>query len=310
MGVTTEQLIALAKEGADLTNVADYVTDAQWVSWLNEGAKELHRLVTNKFKATYYRTFDFTFGDGDYQQTLPSDFWKLRGLTLNPDSIQRRRVRSYNFPEGDDGQWTRSTILWPSAYCTDRGYNVLGSRKLQLEPREHVAGVYRLFYVPKPKALALARAIVLDSDVDHVDADGGPNGSPLWSLANFGLTSADIGNLLTVSGAEEPLNNGARTIETVVSSTEAETDGVATDEDFTGMSATVSVCLDDELESFSEYVWLCAAIKSLTKEESYAQAKALADQRNLIRNDLTEALEQDSGGPATIIDTDDDRGGW
>lgn len=304
MGVTTEQLLALAKEAADLTNVDDYVTDATWVSWLNTAAVELHRLVTSKFKATYYRTFDFTLTDGQFQQTLPSDFWKLRGLTLNPDTIQRRRVRSYNFPEGDDGQWTRSTILWPSAFCEDRGYNVLGSRKLQLEPREHVSGVYRLFYVPKPKTLALVRSI----DVLNTDT---VNASGLFTLANFGLVFTDPGNLLTMSGAVASANNGAFTLDEFVSATAGQTDGTTTAATFAGTeTATFATCLDEELEPFSEYVWLCAAIKSLGKEESYAQAKALADQRNLIRNDLTEALEQDSGGPATIIDTDDDRGGW
>ena len=314
MSVSTETLIAQAKEGADLTNVADYVTNAQWLSWLNDGVRELHRFVTNKFKATYFRTFDFTLTAGQYQVALPANFWRLRGLTLSPDNNNRRRVRPYNFAERDSirhlstgGEW------WPYGYTADRWYNVVGSSLLQLQPRENVSGDYRVYYTPKPKLLALVRTLVISDGVDHVNPTGGPNGGPLWSFEDFGLaypSQENIGDILTISAAGEGTNNGARSIVTAVSATSAETDGVAETETFTGITATLTTVLDGELEPYSEYVWLTAAIKSLAKEESYAQARELKEQRNLIRQDLLEAVETDQGGPQTIIDVDDQEPGW
>lgn len=309
MSVTTEQLIADAKEAADLTNVADYVTAAQWIRWLNDGAKELHRFVTNKFRATYYRTFDFTIAEGASQVTLPANFWRLRGLDVDADTIRRRAVLPFNFAERNQHQSDYLRMFGPTVFCADRYYNVLGSRLLQIQPQEHAAGSYRLYYVPTPKVLSAVRTIGPDPLAnDNVVVTAG---IPTWHLLNFGLTSVDVGNQLTVSGALAAVNNGSRLITSVISATDATTDGTATNETFDpAVVFTFATCLDAELEPYSEYVWLCAALKSLVKEESYAQARELKEQRNLIRADLTESLEQDQGGPQTIVDTDGDQGSW
>lgn len=308
MSVTTEQLIAAAKEGADLTNVTDYVTDAQWVSWLNDGSRELHRFVTNKFRATYYRTYDFTIAAGDSQVTLPSNFWRLRGLDLDAGTIQRRSVLPFNFAERNSHQRDYLRMFGPTLFAADRYYNVLGSRLLQIQPEEHAAGSYRLYYVPKPKTLALVFTIPRDPGDDEILATGGPDGEPLYTFDQFsGFTEENIGDLLTVAGAFETPNDGTRTILGAPSGSAVFTDGSAVSETpGGGVVFTLSRCLDPELEPYQEYVWLTASIKSLIKEESFAQARELKEQRNLIRADLTESVEQDQGGPQTIIDTDGD----
>lgn len=315
MAVTTAQLLALAKEAADLTDVEDYVTDATWVSWMQAAVNELHRLVTNKFKATYYRTFDFTLAGSTYQQTLPENFWRLRGLTLDPDTLRRRRIRPYNFAEGDDYRWNGSDLICPRAFAADRRYNVLGSRLLQIEPQEHAAGSYRLYYVPKPTVLSLD--VTSTFDIDASDTNTAVGGLLTFALANIAAISDMVGGSLTLNfDAPNVAFNGVYTIGQVPTSTSVVMTCPSFSSGITGpASGTASVTyadsggasteLDEELEPFAEYVWLAPAIKSLTKEESYAQAKELKDQRNLIRADLTEALEQDQGGPQTIIDTDE-----
>jgi len=300
MSVTTEQLLALAKEAADLTNVTDYVTDTTWLSWLNAASVELHRFVTNKFKSTYIRTYDFTFAAGTSQLTLPANFWRLRGLDIDPDTPRRREVRPYNFAERN--RYNRSSMrdLDPAIFVRDRAYNVIGSSLLKIEAEENAAGDYRLYYVPKPKALAAVRAIVV-TVADTVVAS-----TRTWTLANGAFAAYIAGDSFTISGTDNG-NDGTYTIESRTSTTTVVTvEAPAADETFDGTETlSYSTCLDAELEPFAEYVWLTAAIKSLMKEESFAQAKALAEQRNLIRQDLEEALETDQGGPSTIIDTDD-----
>lgn len=299
MSVTTEQLIALAQEGADLTNVVDYVTNATWVSWLNAGVKELHRFVTNKFKATYYRTYDFTL-TGQAPIALPANFWRLKALTIDPDTQRRRAVMPFNFAERDRYRNDYLRDFGPVVFAPDRFYNVVGSSLLQLQPQETAAGNYRLYYTPKPKLLALARAITV------LNTDAVVAATRTWTFANGDFTAYEAGNTFAIDGTDNG-NDGTYTIESRTSPTTVVTvESPAADETFDGTETlTLSTCLDAELEPYDEYPWLAAAIKSLVKEESFAQAKMLADQRNLIREDLTEALETDAGGPKTIIDTDD-----
>lgn len=300
MAVTTEALIVLAKEAADLTNVVDYVTDATWVSWLDAGVKELHRFVTNKFKATYFRTSDFTLSGATYQQTLPTNFWRLKALDLDADTIRRRAVLPYNFAERNRYQRDYLRDFGPTVFCPDRYYNVVGSSLLQIQPQEHATGNYRLYYTPKPKALALARSITV-TNTDAVVAS-----TRTWTFANGAFSAVEAGNTFTLAGTDN-VNDGTYTVESRSSSTTVVTvESPAANETFDGTETlSLSTCLDAELEPYAEYPWLCAAIKSLVKEESYQQAKFLADQRNLIREDLTEALETDAGGPKTVIDTDE-----
>lgn len=299
MSTTTEQLIEQAKEQADLVDV-DYISDEKWLEWIVFGQRELHRYVTNQFKATYYRTYDFTLS-GESQLLLPSNFWRLKGLDLDPDTVRRREVRPFNFQErnrfrGDTG--------YHDNYCADRRYNLVGSRRLQIQPQDKADGTYRLYYTPTPKPLALVRTIVRDNPNDSVAASG-----PTYVFTNFGLTDENVGDLLTIDGAADDDNDGARAIASVTNATTAVTDGAAVNETFgVGVVATLATCLDAELEPYSEYVTLTAAIKALTKEESFAQANALVAQRNLIRADILEAVETDQGGPATIVDTDDEDG--
>jgi len=311
VATTTEQLLASATEGADLTNVADYVTDPTWLGWLNDGVKELHRFVTNKFKATFFRQYDFTLAAGQSQVTLPSNFWRLKGLDINAGTPRRRAVLPFNFGERNRIRTDYLRDFGPITFDPDRFYNVIGSSLLKIQPEETAAGAYRLYYVPKPKPLAFVRTIVRDVGNDNVNAFAPSVRGMSFTNGLFGLD--DIGNIVTIAGSGAPATNNGPYVITA-------DDGptfVNTDRDLTavteffgvGVTATVTYTLDAELEPYSEYVWLCAAIKSLVKEESFQQAKFLADQRNLIRDDLTEALETDQGGPKTIIDTDDD-GGW
>jgi hypothetical protein len=306
---TTEQLIALAKEAADLTNVADYVTDTTWLPWINAAVTELHRFVTNKFKATYYRTYDFTLAQGASQITLPSNFWRLKGLDINPDKPTRRTVRPFNFQERNSLKANVLRDVDPLIYAPDRFYNVIGSSLLKLQPQEQAAGSYRLYYVPKARTLRLVQAISIHGDSDNVVSGS----SATWTFDSFDFTDTIVGDILTMAGdVVNPGNNGSRAITAIVSPIEVQTagDGINTETfaDPPVMTATIATVLEPELDPYAEYVWLTAAIKSLVKEESYQQAKALAEQRNLIRDDLTEALETDQGGPKTIIDTDDDGG--
>jgi hypothetical protein len=143
--------------------------------------------------------------------------------------------------------------------------------------------------------------------VTVLNTDGVVAATRTWTFANGAFGDYQAGDQFSISGTDNG-NDGTYTIESVTGSeTVVTVEDPAANETFDGTETmSVTTCLDEELEPYSEYVWLTAALKSLAKEESTAQFKLLWDQRTLIRNDLTESLETDQGGPATIIDTDDD----
>jgi hypothetical protein len=331
VATTTAQLIALAKEAADLANVTDYVTDETWLSWLNTGIKELHRFVTNKFKDTYFRTHDFTLTSGEYRAALPADFWKIKGLDIDAETPRRREVTRFNFSERNKFRANNLRSLDPGRYCTDRVYNVVGSGLIQIEAEEQAQGAYRLYYVPKPVLLADLITVAFDmgtGDNGNVPALGSLDGIGSWAFVNaaFNHTIPVDGSVDLTLAFDSP--NGAFSgayhivdVGTVADGFGRPTVGVSNLASVFGLSGALVGTgtysyypigygneIDEELEPYVEYIWLTAAIKSLVKEESFAQAKLLADQRNLIREDLAEAVEQDQAGPVTIIDTDDD--GW
>lgn len=301
MSTTTAVLLALAKEAADLTNVTDYVTDPTWTSWINLGIRELHRLVTNKFKPTFFRQYDFTLAAGQSQITLPSNFWRLKGLDIDPDTPRRRTVRPYNFQDRNALRQNDIRNFDPLLFTADRFYNVIGSSLLKIQAQEQAAGNYRLYYTPAPRMLGTPVTLPVVAGSDKVD------GSDNWTFANLAWLIAMAGDVLVVAGASNGANNATRNILSITSPTQIKTDGVSVIETFgAAVTATLSPgSIDAELEPYVEYIYLTAAIKSLAKEESFAQVRALTDQRNLIRDDLTEALETDQGGPQTIVDTDD-----
>lgn len=319
MGATLAQLLAKAKEAADLTNVSDYVTDATWIGWINDYIDELHRLVTNKFRATYYRTEDFTVADGSSSIALPDRFWRLKGLDIDADTQRRRAVLPFNFPERNDYRRDYTHAFGPVPFCSDRFYNVASRSLLLLQPKEHASGAYRLYYTPRATPLAEG----IDRDFAIASGDTPPPSGSLdygaWTLANGAFTADDVGGTLTLD-FDSPNGgfSGAYTVLAVLSGTTVRvtpwfdpssfSNPAAGTANVTSQPAGTANEIDDELDPYSKYIWSGAAIESLNKEESFVQIRRLEKGMDVIRADLAESLETDQGGPATIVDTDGDRG--
>lgn len=66
--------------------------------------------------------------------------------------------------------------------------------------------------------------------------------------------------------------------------------------------------LDPELEPFDDMIANSLAQKMAAKEESYERVSALKDDQKQTRQDILDSLEQDQGGPSTIIDVYGDEG--
>jgi hypothetical protein len=150
---TLAELVAGAKELAD--QVEDPQNDeALWVRWVNQGVKELHRIVRTAFEDTFFETVDFTLTGSTYQYALPADFLSIRGLDWMPDTTNRASVRRFNFNERNTvGGGPFAPSLYPGQGAAGRMYRVVSRATLMIEPQEVAAGPYRLYYVPKPTVL-------------------------------------------------------------------------------------------------------------------------------------------------------------
>lgn len=150
---TLAELVAGAKELSDKVDDPQ-VSDETWVSWVNQGVKELHRIVRTAFEDTFFDTVDFTLTGTTFQYALPADFLSIKGLDYMPGTTNRSTVHRFNFTERNT---TGGGAFAPAGFPGDGGagrrYRVVSRSTLVIEPQEVAAGPYRLYYVPQATEL-------------------------------------------------------------------------------------------------------------------------------------------------------------
>lgn len=156
-GATVNTPLVALVTGAQV--LADKLSDASvtgdtWNSWINQGVESLWNLVTTSYGDRFFSTFDFALVGGpagNYLDvtTIPAkDFRSIRLVEVDPDTSNRRKVRSFNFAEKDRNAGGHNVGVWDSL----RRHRLMGN-KLLIEKYENAAGVYRLYYVPKAPTL-------------------------------------------------------------------------------------------------------------------------------------------------------------
>ncbi len=331
---TLEQLREGSQALADMQDEGTdgFVPQSLWNEWVSQGVKELQRLLISANPDSYLTTYDFTLTT-DNAVTLPSDFFGIRGLTLNPDQSNRQTVHKFQFGERDVA--TSTVNAW-GGYPASRRYRVVSRTQLIIEPKLSCAGTYRLYYIPLVPRLADPVTVEFDidaSDTGSVPPAGGLDGTGSWLLANAndaGATDipADGGfDLVLTLGVGPPDNSAFSGTYPVVAvglpptfgsptfgvSNLVSTAGLTDPLEGTGTytyqpDGTVNE-LDEQLEPYAEYIMVVTAIKALEKEES--DTTGLEARRNILRQDILENSNLDDNEPNTIVDTRDsdrDRG--
>lgn len=142
-------LVTGAQVLADKVNDASVTADT-WNGWVNQGVESLWNLVTTAYGDRFFSTFDFALAGGPTGNfvdvtTIPAkDFRSIRLVEYQPDTPNRKHVRSFNFAEKDRTAGTINLGLWDG----ERRHRLMGN-KLFIEKYENAAGNYRLYYVPK-----------------------------------------------------------------------------------------------------------------------------------------------------------------
>lgn len=144
MAVTVAQMRTAAQRLADMTD-GTFVSNAEWLDYLNEGGSELHDMIV-KADEDYFVTKgpDVALANGASQFSVPADVYKLRGIDLRI-SGETYSLRRFNFAHRNLYQ------DYLSQYATGIDfyrYNWIGET-VQLLPHLQGSAVANVWYVPR-----------------------------------------------------------------------------------------------------------------------------------------------------------------
>jgi hypothetical protein len=162
--VTLLSLRTQARELSDMVN-STFVSDSEFNNYLDQSYAELYDILVSRFEDYYTKApLQFTIPSGSNTFTLPSDFYKMRGLDLsssgNVGIDDWITVRPFNFQERN----RRNTIVRRNLVGQlNISYRMIGNT-IYVLPEDQANALYRLWYVPTRTKL------VLDTDtMDSVD---------------------------------------------------------------------------------------------------------------------------------------------
>lgn len=161
---TLAQLRTRARRRADMEN-SNFVSDAELTDFINSSYSELYDVMVTRYEDYYVGTpTSFSLSAGTNTYSLPSDFYKLRGVDYKADGQDFIELYTYNWNE----RGRRNNPLHSLAYSrVNLTYRIVGS-SLYILPEDNAAGDYQLWYIPSFTPLS--------SDSDLVDSHIARNG--------------------------------------------------------------------------------------------------------------------------------------
>ena len=137
---TLAQIRTRCDERADMED-SDFISPSEQLSYINASYAELYDLLVSRFEDYYTTSSTFTISSGN-TQSLPTDFYKMRGLDYKQDANNWLTVRKFNFAN-------RNQLNNRRVRVSDRlvEYRILGNT-LTIEPEDNATGDYKLWYTP------------------------------------------------------------------------------------------------------------------------------------------------------------------
>ena len=274
--VSLSELRQLTRQRADNEN-SQFVTDTELTRYLNNSWGELYNLIIENFNEDYFTTshsFSLTSGTDSY--SLPSDFYKLRGVDLVVTSTESVPLRRYNWAER-----TRNSV---TVRARDYRYRIQKG-SIIFTPLPSTNDSIKIFYIPDPRKL------------ESVTPSGVTRGTTTtYTVSSHSFVADDV---INVSGFLADDYNSQQTVQSVTSTT------IVTDLNSSALSDPTLIgtveSVFDFYSGWDEYVIIDSAIKILIKEE--ADVTALLLQKNQMRERIiTESQNRDAGEPQTVTD--------
>lgn len=138
--VTLTTLRSAARERADQLN-SSFISDTELTRYINASAQELYDLLVESNKDYAVTLLSFTIAGSASSTTLPSDFYKLRGLDL---SLNGSWCPVWPYDQMERGRFQDLALN----RSTSSVYYHLYNNTLEFLPSSYAPGSYRLRYVP------------------------------------------------------------------------------------------------------------------------------------------------------------------
>lgn len=158
--VSLQYLREMAKQRADRVN-SEFVTEAEWNSYINGSYKELYDLLIQKYGDDYYvaSTYTWTTDGSSVLYPLPADFYKnlLVEVALNP-ADNNSWITLRTFQRIQQNLWN-----YPNVYTfygiTNLRYRIDGNY-LHIVPISTAGQTLRMWYAPRPTKLVADTQLV------------------------------------------------------------------------------------------------------------------------------------------------------
>lgn len=160
---TLAALRSAAKSRADMVS-STFVTDPEWLTFLNGSAAWLYGLLVEKFEDYNVQPFTITTDGTNDRYALPTDFFKLRAVDLQASGTPTGWVTLRPFALAERNRISRVTAGVTNTLLSSYRYRIGGSN-LWLAPMPQAGKVVRLYYTPQVTELS--------SDADTLDGVNG-----------------------------------------------------------------------------------------------------------------------------------------
>jgi hypothetical protein len=264
-----------ARQRADQVN-SEFVTDAELNGYLNNSWSELYDILVSKYQDDYFLTStSITVTSGTSSYSLPSDFYKARGVDLNINDNQNTPLQRYTFADR-----TRDSLV---RYARDVKYRIQANNIVFApSPSNNTA---TLWYIPHPRKLQS----VTPSAISR-------GSTTTWTVP--ATHSFIAGDKINAIGFFATNYNVEQTVSSVTSTT------VVTDLNSSALSdptvyGTLESMQDFVNAGWRQYVSVDSAIMMMLKEESDISGLVYVKQGLLERIEIM-AEDRDSGEPARV----------
>ena len=264
-----------ARQRADQVN-SQFVTDAELNGYLNNSWSELYDILVSKYNDDYFLTStSITVTSGTDTYSLPSDFYKARGVDLNINTNQNTPLQRYNFADR-----TRDSLV---RYARDVKYRTQANNIVFApSPSNNTA---TLWYIPHPRKLQS----VTPSAISR-------GSTTTWTVpSTHSFVAGDKINAINFFASNY---NVEQTVSSVTSTT------VVTDLNSSALSDPTTFGTLESMQNFvnagwRQYVTVDSAIVMMLKEESDISGLVYIKQGLLERIEIM-AEDRDSGEPARV----------
>ena len=150
MATTLAQLKERCRSRADMPDSNGFVSDAELLSFINQSYAELYDILVSRFEDYFTITTTLVASGGAGTLTLPTDFYKLRGLDIDQGGGSFLQLSKFNFERRNRGSLH---VLTNVGYYSDVEYRIMANEVI-LSPTDSSDGSYKLWYVPQVAFLA------------------------------------------------------------------------------------------------------------------------------------------------------------